>query len=96
MQYKNGKEVLPQSLLEELQKYIQGELIYIPKQSGQRMGWGEGNGSRQMIRKRNEEIYRLYEGGYSLQALEEKYCLAADSVRKIVYQTRDRLQNTPH
>uniref|UniRef100_UPI001FDFBD93 CD3324 family protein n=1 Tax=Amphibacillus sediminis TaxID=360185 RepID=UPI001FDFBD93 len=53
MQYKNGKEVLPQSLLNELQQYIQGELIYIPKQDNQRMGWGENNGSRQMIRQRN-------------------------------------------
>ncbi|WP_390620616.1 hypothetical protein [Oceanobacillus picturae] len=46
MQYKNGKEVLPPNLLKEMQKYIQGELIYIPKKKSQRAGWGEVNGSR--------------------------------------------------
>lgn len=92
MQYKNGKEVLPQSLLKELQKYIQGELIYIPKQGNQRVGWGENSGSRQIIRQRNEEIFRLYRQGSSLEELEEAYHLSIDSIRKIISQTRNRLK----
>lgn len=92
MQYKNGKEVLPDSLLKELQKYIQGELIYVPKQASQRVGWGESNGSRQIIRQRNEEIFRLYREGHTLEELEEAYHLSVESIRKIVSQTRHRLQ----
>ncbi|WP_440897476.1 CD3324 family protein [Amphibacillus sp. Q70] len=92
MQYKNGKEVLPASLLTELQKHIQGELIYIPKQSKQRVAWGENSGSRQLIKKRNEEIYQLYMAGSSLEELEQTFCLSIDSIRKIIYQTRDRLK----
>ncbi|TCP30220.1 Mor transcription activator family protein [Scopulibacillus darangshiensis] len=88
MQYKNGKEVFPPSLLKELQKYIQGELIYIPKEKNQRAGWGEINGSRQIIARRNEEIYRLYMEGLSIEKLEEKYNLSMDSIRKIIYKTR--------
>ncbi|MFD1413584.1 CD3324 family protein [Oceanobacillus jeddahense] len=89
MSYKNGKEVLPPHLLKELQKYIQGELIYIPKQTNQRAGWGEANGSRLALAERNEEIYRLYREGYSFEELEQTYNLSMDSIRKIVYKTRE-------
>lgn len=41
MAYKNGKEVLPASLLREIQKYIQGELIYVPTKEEVRKRWGE-------------------------------------------------------
>ncbi|MCJ8008643.1 CD3324 family protein [Lederbergia wuyishanensis] len=89
MQYKNGKEVLPPHLLKELQNYIQGELLYIPKKTNERAGWGEVNGSRRLIAKRNEEIYRLYQDGQSFEELERIYNLSLDSIRKIVYKTRE-------
>ncbi|GAA0338615.1 CD3324 family protein [Oceanobacillus sp. FSL W7-1293] len=89
MSYKNGKEVLPPHLLKELQKYIQGELVYIPKQTNRRAGWGEANGSRLALAERNEEIYRLYEKGYSFEELEQIYNLSMDSIRKIIYKTRE-------
>ncbi len=81
--------MLPPHLLKELQKYIQGELIYIPKQTNQRAGWGEANGSRLALAERNEEIYRLYREGYSFEELEQTYNLSMDSIRKIVYKTRE-------
>lgn len=81
--------MLPPHLLKELQKYIQGELIYIPKQTSQRAGWGEANGSRIALDKRNEEIYRLYREGRSFEELEQTYNLSMDSIRKIVYKTRE-------
>lgn len=59
MCYKNGKDILPEKLLRELQKYIQGETIYIPK-TEERKGWGESNGTKRAIRERNLEIYKLY------------------------------------
>ncbi|MET3698440.1 Mor transcription activator family protein [Bacillus oleivorans] len=88
MQYKNGKEVFPPSLLKEVQKHIQGELIYIPKQNNQRAGWGEINGSRRLLARRNEEIYQLYSDGWSFEELEKKYNLSIESIRKIIYKAR--------
>jgi hypothetical protein len=38
MSYKNGKDFLPASLLKQLQDYIQGEIIYIPKKEQKRAG----------------------------------------------------------
>ncbi|WP_100013137.1 CD3324 family protein [Lentibacillus sediminis] len=90
MQYKNGREVFPPRLLKEMQKYIQGELIYIPKEKNQRAGWGEVNGSRALIAQRNEDIFQLYREGKSLEELEEMYSLSNDSIRKIIYKTRSK------
>ncbi|WLD94564.1 CD3324 family protein [Alkalihalobacillus sp. AL-G] len=88
MQYKNGKEVFPPSLLKEMQQYIQGELIYIPKDKNQRAGWGEISGSRQLLTRRNEEIFQLYMEGWSFEELEQRYNLSNESIRKIIYKTR--------
>lgn len=87
MGYKNGKDVLPLELLHELQKYIQGELVYIPREDNSRAGWGENNGTRTAIRERNEEIYSLYLQGSRVQELVDQYHLSEDSIRKIIVKT---------
>ena len=87
MGYKNGKEVLPLELLQELQKYIQGELIYIPKEDNIRAGWGENNGTRLEIKERNQEIYHLYAKGARIRELVDQYHLSEDSIRKIIVKT---------
>lgn len=84
MKYRNGKEILPQSLLEQLQKYVQGELVYIPRQESQRAGWGAVNGARLMIRMRNVEICRMYEEGNTVCELMDMYHLSEDSIRKVL------------
>ena len=87
MGYKNGKDVLPLELLHELQKYIQGELVYIPRKENIRAGWGENNGTRTAIRERNEEIYKLYNKGARVKELVDRYHLSEDSIRKIIVKT---------
>ncbi len=88
MSYKNGKDILPPSLLKELQKYIQGELVYIPKNVPKRAGWGEINGTKVVIQSRNYEIYGLYKNGISIMELIQRYHLSEDSIRKIIVKTR--------
>lgn len=84
MKYINGKDVLPKTLLEQLQNYVQGELLYIPRQENNRAGWGAVNGTRLMIRARNTEICRAYEEGASVAELMEMYHLSEDSIRKVL------------
>ncbi len=84
MSYKNGREILPAELLAELQTFVQGELIYIPKKETNRAGWGEINGARNSIRKRNRKIYNLYRSGWSIEKLINYFHLSEDSVKKIV------------
>jgi len=88
VQYRNAKEVLPPSLLKEMQKYIQGDLIYIPKAQKERAGWGEVSGSRALIAERNEEIFQMYNRGKSFEELERTFHLSIDSIRKIIYKMR--------
>lgn len=87
MKYKNAAHVLPDELLKEVQKYVTGEAIYIPKQEEKRK-WGEGSGARQFYRERNERIRTDYEGGMSLDELMEKYALSIDSIRRIIYRKK--------
>ncbi|RIX53659.1 hypothetical protein D3P08_09545 [Paenibacillus nanensis] len=88
MNYKNGRDVLPPSLLSELQKYIQGDLIYIPKPSNQRASWGEVSGTRKLLAERNKEIFQHYCNGATVAELERKYHLSSESIRKIIVKAR--------
>ncbi|GIP34412.1 CD3324 family protein [Paenibacillus sp. J2TS4] len=93
MSYKNGKDVLPPSLLKQLQEYIQGEIIYIPKRENKRAGWGENNGARLLLERRNKEIYRQYKNGSKMIELIQTYHLSEDSIRKIIGKNRERASN---
>lgn len=88
MNYRNGRDVLPPSLLKELQKHIEGELIYIPKKSNERVGWGVNSGTRQMIESRNEEIFSLHCQGHTIEHLKQAFHLSQDSIRKVIFKKR--------
>lgn len=84
MKYVNAAEILPDKLLKELQKYIDGEVLYIPKASTKKK-WGTASGSRLFYQERNKEIQRLYKAGYSIEVLVERYNLANSTIKKIIY-----------
>ena len=84
MKYINAAEVLPERLLRELQTYIDGEILYIPKSSAKRQ-WGTVSGSRAFYQERNQEIRRLYREGVSIHTLTKQYGLAHGTIRKILY-----------
>ena len=83
MGYINAAEVLPDDLLKEIQRYVDGNLLYIPESD--RRVWGTGTDSRDYFKERNREILEKYEGGSTLKELSERYGLAYSTVRKIVY-----------
>lgn len=85
MEKKNAKQILPEDLLEELQKYIQGEYLYIPKADGSRKKWGEHSGARQELTERNAQIRKDFKNGSSINELSDKYFLSVDRIKKIVY-----------
>jgi Mor family transcriptional regulator len=84
LKYKKGVDVLPARLLKEIQDYVEGSLIYIPKKSD-KIGWGHISGSREMIDKRNNEILQLYNQGTTIEDLAEHFHLGEDTIKKIVY-----------
>ena len=85
MRYRKASEVLPDELLKEVQKYVNGETLYFPKRKG-RQKWGESTGARVYYKQRNNEIKEKFVQGVSIEALAKQYSLSVESIRKIVYQ----------
>ena len=84
MDYKNAAEILPADLLEELQKYTEGTMIYIPK-SSRRNAWGLKSGIRAELDQRNTAILTDYKAGKPLKSIAKHYFMSEAAVKKIVY-----------
>ncbi|MCE5286720.1 MAG: hypothetical protein LLG02_12850 [Pelosinus sp.] len=85
MKYVNANVVLPDSLVVELQKYVQGEYLYIPIKKAQHKKWGEISGYRQAIASRNQEITAKYLDGITIEKLSDTYYLSDCTIKKIIY-----------
>ena len=84
MKYLNAAEVLPEHLLCEIQKHVNGEVLYIPALE-ERFKWGEKNGSKKYYEDRNKQIKRRYQLGHKIEDLSQEFGLAYETVRKIIY-----------
>ena len=92
MKYVNARDVLPPDVLSEVQKYLCGELIYIPKRDNEKAGWGQINGTRKQVFSRNRSIAEAYREGTSVCELMDRYCLSEASIRKIIYNNKAKLR----
>jgi len=88
MKYVNADTIFPEELLKEIQKYVYGEMVYIPKPASQRKKWGENSGSRIYLKQRNERIRRHFMDGMTIGELSDRYYLSSDSIKKIVYSNK--------
>ena len=85
MKYLNASDILPDELLQEVQKYAQGEALYIPR-NNERKKWGEGSGARGYYERRNEEIRMKFANkDVLIEELANDYCLSVETIRKILY-----------
>jgi hypothetical protein len=84
MKYENAKDILPAKLLEEVQKYAEGKVIYIPRSEKTR-GWGEASGYREKLKKRNAQICSRYSAGESIMEIAEEFFLSPETIKKLVY-----------
>jgi len=85
LKYKNAIEILPKGLMDEVQKYIQGEYLYIPKAEGTRKKWGDNSGYRRNLSIRNDSIRKEYKDGATISDLAQTYYLSENTIKKIVY-----------
>lgn len=81
MSYINAKSVLPSEMIEEIQKYVNGVNLYIPKVP-------EANSTCSSYKlelcKRNQEIYELFLQGEKVSGLAAKYYLSDKSIYRIL------------
>ena len=93
MSYKKATQILPQDLLEQVQEYVDGESIYIPRVSDNKKSWGETTSTRQELQSRNEHIYMDYLAGKNMESLAEKYFLSLKSIQRIIGQLKKEHNN---
>lgn len=86
MKYKNAQNLLPDNMLKELQAYVEGEYLYIPIRQDKKKVWGDNTDTKEILRKRNKNIWQEYQGGESLKELSTKYFLTEPSIRRIIRQ----------
>jgi Mor family transcriptional regulator len=85
MNYKNAKKILPKKLYDEVQKYIQGEYLYVPRADGSKKAWGSKSGYRHELTIRNDKIRKAFHEGTSIDELAVYYCLSVSMIKKIIY-----------
>lgn len=85
MKYQSAKQLLPETLLKEIQKYVEGDLIYIPVKDNSKKKWGSKSGLRNELQNRNNKIKLEFQKGISIDDLAEKYYLSVSTIKNIVY-----------
>ena len=84
MKYKKAQDVLPQYMIEDLQKYIEGGYLYIPKKEENKKSWVENTSTKDELNKRNKEIAKKHKNGKTIEELADEYYLTGYSIRRII------------
>ena len=82
MSYIRADEILPKELLEAIQQYVDGKVIYIPRKEKQ--AWGSGTSAKAFFRERNEKIRKAYQNGISTKELSRTFSLSEKSIQRIL------------
>ena len=91
MKYKNANDVLPTELVKELQKYIQGEFLYIPiKEKKKHRAVTE---YKIELEKRNNRLYKMHLEGVKNEQLAKNFSLSQSSVRRVIVEQRRRFES---
>lgn len=88
LKYENGKDIFPERLLKQIQKYVSGKLVYIPANEKKRI-WGESSGYKQYLMERNRDIKMKFNEGVGIEQLADEFYLSVESIKKIVYSKKE-------
>ncbi len=90
VEYINAKDVLPKTLILQIQQYVGGSMIYIPQKDDDKKSWGTATNSRNEIVKRNNEIKEKKKKGATIDDLMSEYHLSYDTIKSIVYRKKKK------
>lgn len=88
MKYAKAQDVLPEEIIKIIQEYIDGKYLYVPRKDENHKSWGEKSGIRHSLKIRNNEIYKKYINGSTINELTKEYYLSEKSIRRIISQER--------
>ena len=86
MSYVNADDILPKFLVEEIQKYVDGQLVYIPRKNENVLSWGEKNGTKEKLAERNQTIIDQYYSGQTIEELSKMYYLSEKRIQGIIHE----------
>lgn len=84
MGYIRAEEILPAEIIEQIQQYVDGTNIYIPRRAAHRQEWGAKTRIRQELLERDMKIYEDWLSGVNVLALADKYFLSEKSIWRIL------------
>lgn len=84
MGYVRAEEILPDEIIEMIQKYVDGTNIYIPKKQHNRRRWGAKTTYQKELDERNREIFAGYLSGIKVSELAECFYLSEKSIQRII------------
>lgn len=85
MSYINANDILPKELINEIQKYVQGVNLYIPKIFDKKNTDSE---YKKELLDRNMEIYKMFQSGNKVSELAKMYYLSDKSIYRILGQMK--------
>ena len=85
MSYINANDILPMELINEIQKYVQGVNLYIPKIPEKKK---TDSSYKYELYERNKEIYELFQSGKKVSELAKMYYLSDKSIYRILGQMK--------
>ena len=88
MSYYRADEVLPKELLEAVQEYAAGQLLYVPCRVKQ--GWGSGTSAKAFFGERNQKLFSAYQNGVDAIELARRFSLSVKSVQRIVREMKQQ------
>ena len=86
--YIKAEELLPEELIRQIQQYVDGTYLYIPRKPGSRRAWGQETDYRAELLHRNRCICRDWAAGMTVSQLCRNYHLSETSIRRILRQKR--------
>ncbi len=88
MVYQDSTNLLPKELIEQIQEYVDGKVIYIPKKQMHKKHWGENTDTKQVLASRNCQICSDRQNGMTIKQISEKYFLTEKSIQRILRQEK--------
>lgn len=90
MGYNNAKQILPIELIKQIQQYVDGESIYIPKKEETVKVQQKNTELQLFLHSRNLEIYQKYLNGYRVMELSQEYHISTQGIYKILSKQKDK------
>ena len=87
MSYISAEDILPKELIETIQQYVNGKAIYIP--SINKDPWGSHTDTKQFLSERNQQIYKEYLVGATIEELADKFALSPKSIQRIIREAKN-------